>query len=49
MWYHHYLQHPGHTCLEETMKATIYWKGMRKPSDPSPNPASHANSTKDVN
>ena len=17
-WYHHYLQHPGHTCLEET-------------------------------
>ncbi len=30
MWYHHYLQHPGHTRLEETMKATIYWKGMRK-------------------
>jgi hypothetical protein len=24
MWYHHYLQHPGHTCLEETMKAVIY-------------------------
>jgi len=21
--YHHYLQHPGHTCLEETMKAAI--------------------------
>jgi hypothetical protein len=21
MWYHHYLQHPGHTRLEETMKA----------------------------
>ncbi len=34
MWYHHYLQHPRHTCLEETMKAAIYWKGMRKPSDP---------------
>jgi hypothetical protein len=29
MWYHHYLQHPGHTHLEETMKAVIYWKGMR--------------------
>jgi hypothetical protein len=29
MWYHHYLQHPGHTCLEETMKDVIYWKGMR--------------------
>ncbi len=29
MWYHHYLQHPGHTHLEETMKAAIYWKGMR--------------------
>jgi hypothetical protein len=28
MWYHHYLQHPGHTCLEETMKTAIYWKGM---------------------
>jgi hypothetical protein len=29
MWYHHYLQHPGHTRLEETTKAAIYWKGMR--------------------
>ncbi len=29
MWYHHYLQHPGHTHLEETMKAAVYWKGMR--------------------
>ncbi len=29
MWYHHYLQHSEHTCLEETMKAAIYWKGMR--------------------
>jgi hypothetical protein len=28
-WYHHYLQHPGHTCLEETMNALMYWKGMR--------------------
>jgi hypothetical protein len=24
LWYHHYLQHPGHTRLEETMKATMY-------------------------
>jgi hypothetical protein len=29
MGYHHYLQHPGHTHLKETMKAAIYWKGMR--------------------
>jgi hypothetical protein len=29
LWYHHYLLHPGHTQLEETMKATMYWKGMR--------------------
>jgi hypothetical protein len=27
-WYHHYLQHPGHTCLKETMNAGMYWKGM---------------------
>jgi hypothetical protein len=26
IWYHHYLQHPGHTRLEETMKSAIYWK-----------------------
>ncbi len=25
----HYLQHPGHNRLEETIKAAIYWKGMR--------------------
>ena len=24
MCYHHYLQHPGHTRLEETMKSAIY-------------------------
>ncbi len=28
-WYHYYLQHPGHTHLEETMNAVMYWKGMR--------------------
>jgi hypothetical protein len=28
LWYHHYLQHPGDTRLEETMKATMLWKGM---------------------
>jgi hypothetical protein len=28
-WYHHYLQHPGHTRLEEAMNAVMYWKGMR--------------------
>ena len=28
-WYHHYLQHPGHTRLEETLHAAMYWKDMR--------------------
>ena len=28
-WYHHYLQHPGHSHLEETLYAAMYWKGMR--------------------
>jgi hypothetical protein len=23
-WYHHYLQHPGHTRLEETMNTAMY-------------------------
>jgi hypothetical protein len=27
-WYHHYLQHPGATRLEETLRAAMYWKGM---------------------
>jgi hypothetical protein len=27
-WYHHYLQHPGHTHLKEMMNAAVYWKGM---------------------
>ena len=28
-WYHHYLQHPGHTHLEKMSYAVMYWKGMR--------------------
>ena len=28
-WYHHYLQHPGHSRLEETLRSVMYWKGMR--------------------
>ncbi len=28
LWYHHNLQHPGHTHLEETINAVMYWKGM---------------------
>jgi hypothetical protein len=28
-WYHHYLQHPGHTRLEETTNDAMYWKAMR--------------------
>ena len=29
-WYHHYLQHPGKTRLEETIGAVMYWKNMRE-------------------
>jgi hypothetical protein len=25
---HHYLQHPGHSCLKEMMGSMMYWKGM---------------------
>ncbi len=28
-WYYHYLQHPGHSRLKETMSSVMYWKGMR--------------------
>ncbi len=28
-WYHHYLQHPGHLHLEETMRSMMYWNSMR--------------------
>ena len=24
-WYHHYLQHPGHTHFEETLNTAMYW------------------------
>ncbi len=27
-WYHHYLQHPGHSCQKEMMRSMMYWKGM---------------------
>eukprot|EP00804_Cyclotella_cryptica_P002628 CCRYP_010433-RA/>CCRYP_010433-RA protein AED:0.34 eAED:0.33 QI:0/-1/0/1/-1/1/1/0/214 len=29
-WYHHYLQHPGTTCLEETFALQCIWKGLRR-------------------
>ena len=29
-WYRHYLQHPGHTPLEETLRSAMYWKNLRK-------------------
>jgi hypothetical protein len=32
-WYHHYLQYPCHTRLEETFKKEMYWTGMRNWSD----------------
>ena len=28
-WYHYYLQHPGHTRLEETIKPVMWWPDMR--------------------
>ena len=28
-WYNHYLQHPKATCLKETLRAAMYWKGMQ--------------------
>ena len=28
-WYHHYLQHPGRDCMEETLNATMWWHSMR--------------------
>ncbi len=27
--YHHYLIHPGHTRLEETIAASMYWRSLR--------------------
>jgi hypothetical protein len=27
-WYCHFLQHPGHSRLEEIMRSMMYWKGM---------------------
>ena len=30
LWYHHYLQHPGETRLEDTLRATMTWAGLRK-------------------
>ena len=29
-WYHHYLQHPRNTCLEETLCLSMYWRGLCK-------------------
>jgi hypothetical protein len=27
-WYHHYLQHPGHSCLKKTIRSVMFWKGL---------------------
>jgi hypothetical protein len=27
-WYHHYIQHPGHSSLKESMRSMMYWKAM---------------------
>ncbi len=29
-WYHHYLQHCGHSSLEDTMRSVINWKGKQR-------------------
>jgi hypothetical protein len=31
-WYHHYLQHPGHSHLKETISSVMYWKEYVIPS-----------------
>eukprot|EP00804_Cyclotella_cryptica_P019476 CCRYP_006626-RA/>CCRYP_006626-RA protein AED:0.37 eAED:0.37 QI:0/-1/0/1/-1/1/1/0/108 len=28
-WFHHYLQHLGTKRLEETLRLSMYWKGLR--------------------
>ena len=28
-WYYHYLQHHGHTHIEQTLHGGMYWKVMR--------------------
>eukprot|EP00804_Cyclotella_cryptica_P029391 CCRYP_013329-RA/>CCRYP_013329-RA protein AED:0.14 eAED:0.20 QI:0/0/0/1/0.5/0.33/3/0/844 len=28
-WFHHYLQYPGTKCLEETLRLSMYWKGLQ--------------------
>ncbi len=47
-WYHHYLQHPGHSCLEETMRSVMYWKGVRNTVWKSSNLADLARLTRDT-
>ena len=47
-WYHHYLQHPGHSELEETMRSVMYWKGMHKISGHTSNLADLAKETRDI-
>ena len=29
-WYHHYLQHPGNTCLKETIRTAMFWMGIQR-------------------
>eukprot|EP00804_Cyclotella_cryptica_P020905 CCRYP_011488-RA/>CCRYP_011488-RA protein AED:0.42 eAED:0.64 QI:0/0/0/1/0/0/2/0/155 len=47
-WYHHYLQHPGHTRLEEALHAAMYWKGMQVPSDHMSKTVVYVKSTSDA-
>ncbi len=48
-WYHHYLQHPGHSHLKETMRSVMYWKGKRTlPSRNTSNLADLAKSIRDT-
>jgi hypothetical protein len=28
VWYHHYLQHPSHTRLRQTLNQAMYWTTM---------------------
>jgi hypothetical protein len=47
-WYHHYLQHPGHSRLEETMRSVMYWKDTRNTIRRYVKPANLAKSIRDT-
>jgi hypothetical protein len=47
-WYHHYLPHLGHSCLEKTMRSIITGKVCVLPSRGTSNLADLARLTRDI-